>query len=92
MDFVSTIIQFIASGGPSAIIAILVGVIAFLVWERKKLVSTVNDTFQLVYDTKDSESKSIKDIIERYHTGNVNLVQALNEIKIVLTSIQIQQR
>lgn len=92
MDFATTIIQFIASGGPSAIIAILVGVIVFLVWERKKLVSTVNDTFQLVYDTKDSESKSIKDIIERYHTGNVNLVQALNEIKIVLTSIQIQQR
>ena len=32
--------------------------------------------------------KSITEIVDRYHQGNLDLVQALNEIKIVLTTIQ----
>lgn len=88
MDFANAVLQFISQGGSAAVIAILAAVVAVLVWDRKSLVRELNDTTQKVYDAKDSETKSIREIVDRYHQGNLNLVQALNEIKIVLVSIQ----
>lgn len=88
MEFAKLFLEFVTMGGNAAIITILVGVIAVLVWDRKSLVKTLTDTTQKVYDAKDSETKSIKEIVDRYHKGNLDLVQALNEIKIVLVSIQ----
>lgn len=66
----------------------LFGIVAVLVWDRKSLVKELTDTTQKVFDAKDSETKSIKEIVDRYHKGNLDLVQALNEIKIVLVTIQ----
>jgi uncharacterized protein YbgA (DUF1722 family) len=66
----------------------LFGVVAFLVWDRVRLSKDLMDTTQKVYDAKDSENESIKEIVDRYHQGNLDLVQALNEIKIVLVTIQ----
>lgn len=88
MDFANAVLQFISTGGSAAVIAILFTVVAVLVYDRKSLVKELNDAIQKVYDAKDSETKSIKEIVDRYHKGNLDLVQALNEIKIVLTSIQ----
>lgn len=88
MDFANTFLQFIAQGGGAAVIALLFGVVALLVWDRKHLIKDLNDTTQRVYDAKDSETKSIREIVDRYHQGNLDLVQALNEIKIVLVTIQ----
>jgi hypothetical protein len=88
MDFAHTVLQFLSQGGAAAVIGILAAAVALLVWERKTLVKELNDTTQKVYDAKDSETKSIKEIIDRYHQGNLDLVQALNEIKIVLVTIQ----
>jgi hypothetical protein len=56
--------------------------------DRRNISKTLDLTIQRVYDTKDSETKSITEIVNRYHQGNLDLVQALNEIKIVLTAIQ----
>jgi hypothetical protein len=92
MDFAQLVLQVISNGGTAAVIAILFAAIVVLVWDRKTLVKELNDTTQKVYDAKDSETKSIKEIVDRYHTGNLNLVQALNEIKVVLTSIQNSKR
>lgn len=69
-------------------ISILLTIVFVLVWDRKTLVKELNETTQRVYDAKDSETKSIKEIVERYHQGNLDLIQALNEIKIVLVTIQ----
>lgn len=88
VELANTIIQFVAQGGGSAVILILIGVIALLVWDRKQLIKDLSNTTQKVFDAKDSETKSIKEIVERYHQGNLDLVQALNEIKIVLVTIQ----
>lgn len=88
MDFAHTVLEFLSHGGASAVIGILAAVVALLVWDRKILVKDLNETTQKVYDAKDSETKSIKEIIDRYHQGNLDLVQALNEIKIVLVTIQ----
>lgn len=88
MEFANTILQYITQGGPAAIIALLFAVIAVLVWDRKSLVKELTTTTQRVFDAKDSETKSIKEIVDRYHKGNLDLVQALNEIKLVLVTIQ----
>ncbi len=88
MEFATTILQYLTQGGSAAIIALLFAIVAVLVWDRKSLVKDLTDTTQKVFDAKDSETKSIKEIVDRYHQGNLDLVQALNEIKIVLVTIQ----
>lgn len=88
MEFGTVLLQFLSQGGSAAVIAVLAAVVAFLIWDRKQLMKTITETTQKVYDAKDSETKSIKEIVDRYHQGNLNLVQALNEIKMVLMSIR----
>lgn len=92
MDITNVVLQYLVQGGPAAIIVLLFGIVAILVWDRKTLVKELNETTQKVYDAKDSETKSIKEIVGRYHKGNLDLVQALNEIKIVLVTIQNSSR
>lgn len=88
MEFVTLIIPYISQGGPTAIVILLFAVIAVLIWDRKVIVKELADTTQKVLDAKDKESASIREIVDRYHKGSLDLVQALNEIKIVLATIQ----
>lgn len=88
MDFAKLVLQIMADGGSAAIMAILFAIVVVLVWDRKTLSKELTDTTQKVYDAKDSETRSIKEIVDKYHKGNLDLVQALNEIKIVLVTIQ----
>ena len=88
MEFAQVILQYLTSGGDRAVITLLFGVIIVLIMDRRNISKTLDSTIQRVYDAKDSETKSIADIVNRYHQGNLDLVQALNEIKIVLTTIQ----
>lgn len=88
MDFAHTVLQFLSQGGAAAVVGILAAFVALLIWDRLHLTKELNETTQKVYDAKDSETKSIKEIVDRYHQGNLDLVQALNEIKIVLITIQ----
>lgn len=92
MDFANTVLQFISQGGSAAVISILFAIVAILIWDRKHITGLLSETTQKVYDAKDSETKTIKEIVDRYHQGNLDLVQALNEIKIVLVTIQNSRR
>lgn len=92
MELATILIGFLSEGGAAAVIGILCAVVAILVWDRKTLIKELNETTQRVYDAKDSETNSIKDIVNRYHQGNLDLIQALNEIKIVLATIQINRK
>ena len=87
MDF-TTILELISQGGTAAVITLLFSIVVVLLWDRKTLVKELNDSIQKVYDAKDSETTSIKEIVDRYHHGNLDLIQALNEIKLVLITIQ----
>lgn len=91
-EFATTFLHFISQGGTAAVIVLLFGVVGLLVWDRMRLIKSLNDTTQLVFNAKDSETKSIREIVDRYHKGNLDLVQALNEIKIVLTAIQTSRK
>jgi hypothetical protein len=88
MELAQTILQYLTTGGTGAVIALLFGIIVVLIWDRRNISKTLDSTIQHVYDAKDSETKSITEIVNRYHQGNLDLVQALNEIKIVLVTIQ----
>lgn len=88
MEFAQAILNFIVGGGAAGVIAILFGIVVVLILDHRSLSKDLNDAILRVYDAKDSETQSIKEIIDNYHKGNLNLVQALNEIRIVLITIQ----
>lgn len=92
MDFAHTLLKFLTAGGEAAVIALLFAIVGVLIWDRRNLVKNLSETTKLVYDAKDSEASSIKEIVDRYHKGNLDLVQALNEIKMVLITIQNNRR
>lgn len=92
MDVLKLLLQFLTQGSVSAVIALLAMAVAFLLWERKSLVKQLDTTHQQVLEAKDKETETVKQIIEKYHQGNLDLIQALNEIKIVLTTITTRNR
>ena len=92
MEHIITILTYLVQGGAPAIITILFVIIAILAYDRKNLHKAHLDTINLVYAAKDKEISSIKEIIDKYYQGNINLVNALNEIKTVLVTIQSTKR
>jgi aromatic ring hydroxylase len=91
-NFLTAILTFLTQGGTVAVIAILFLLVVALIWERRKLYLELTATTLLVYASKDKENSSIKEIVDKYYKGNLDLVQALNEIKIVLITIQNTKR
>lgn len=83
-----SIVSKITAGGPEAIVAILVVFIAYLVYERIYLIKQLKEVNTSSMQAKEEEKKVILSIVDRYHGGNLAMVQALNEIKIVLASLQ----
>ena len=88
MDFANQVLGVITQGGYVAVVTLLFAAIVVLIWDRMSLIRDIQMTIQKVYDAKDSETRSIKEIVDKYHQGNLDLVEALNEIKLVLVSIQ----
>lgn len=80
--------NFLSSGSISAVIGILISIIAGLIWERIRLIKKLEHTTDKIIQAKMDEIESIREIIDLYHKGNLNLVQTLAEIKGVLTNIQ----
>ena len=92
MDVLKLMLQFLSQGSVSGVIALLSMAVAFLVWERRSLTKQLTNSQQQILDAKDKETETVKQIIEKYHQGNLDLIQALNEIKIVLTTITTRNR
>lgn len=92
MDVLKLLLQFLSQGSVSAVIALLSMAVAFLVWERRSLTKQLTNSQQQILEAKDKETETVKQIIEKYHQGNLDLIQALNEIKIVLTTITTRNR
>ena len=88
MELIQTLWQVIIAGGPPAIISLLFAAVVYLAWERQKLAKGIERYQKLLLDNRDQYSDSIMEIIDRYHKGNIELIQALNEIKTVLATMQ----
>lgn len=89
---ITVILEFLTQGGTVAVIALLSIAVGLLVWERRKLNAQLVATTLLVYAAKDKESESIREIIDKYYKGNIDLINALNEIKTVLVTMQSTKR
>ena len=87
-SFLNSIMTYLFQDGPAPVIAIMLLIIVALVYERFSILKSLNSTTQKIIDAKEKETEHIREILDRYHQGNLNLVEALNEIKIVLITLQ----
>lgn len=74
---VTNMLDAVLSGGPKAIIALLVMIICALLWERSRLLAEIT--------RKDSR---IERILDDYTRGNTTLAEALNQLRMVLFEIK----
>ena len=88
MEALLELIPAITEGGTSALIAFLIVSNGVLIYYIRDLSKKLSDSNQSNLSSKDSEIDSLKEIIDKYHQGNIDLIHALNEIKIVLVTIQ----
>ena len=87
-NFWHLLLTTIAAGGAEAIIVILLVALATVSYVAKKLLDELKKSTEKTLQSKDEDKVIILDIVEKYHQGNLTIVQAINEIKIVLTVIQ----
>lgn len=85
------LIKAILSGGPMAIIALLVAMIVYLIWEKRATQKSNQEALEkmasLFAEKVKEERDDLIDIIERYQEGHINLLQAINEIKVLIATI-----
>lgn len=85
---INDLIQLISHGGSEAIIAILVVVIAFFIYERRALINGYKRGIDELIKSKDSEKQTLIDINNKYHDSIMISVSALHEVKIVLETLK----
>ncbi len=85
---VKAIVSLVGDGGSTAVIGILLLMVAGLIWDRIRISKELAKSLQQTLDAKEAEKKVILEIVEKYHLGNMTMAQAINEIKLVLVAIQ----
>lgn len=75
------IFDSVAHGGPAAIFMVLMGVIALLIWDRISMVKALRENASLYRE-------DINKVIDKYQEGQLNVIQALNEIRLILVKIE----
>lgn len=71
----------IAAGGPASIILLLIAVIAILIWDRLGLIKSMKENSSL-------HRADINRVIDKYQEGQINVIQALNDIKLILVKVE----
>lgn len=77
----SIILDSLAHGGPEAIIMLLFVLVVYMVYDRNILIKTVKSE-------TDKHHDDLLKVIEKYQTGQVDLIHALNEIKLILVKLE----
>ena len=88
---ITAVIKAILSGGPVAIMAILLAIIIYLIWEKRTLQKSNKEALEKLAETfaekVKEERQDLISIINRYQEGHINLLQAINEIKVLIATI-----
>ena len=88
---VTQIIKAVLSGGPVAVIALLIGAIAYLIWEKRATQKSNQEALEkmarVFAEKVNEERQDLISIIDRYQEGHINLLQAINEIKVLIATI-----
>lgn len=80
-ELLMAILDSILHGGVAAIFTLLVCFIAYLIYDRYQ-------TSKEYSALRESHEKTILDVIDKYHQGQLTLVQTLNELKTILIVIK----
>lgn len=80
---IEIILSGILEGGTGAVLSILIVLVVYLVWDRHNLIKSMQE------QSKDYRT-SMSDIIDKYQTGQINVIEALNEIKVILGKIEVK--
>lgn len=73
----TNLVNLVLGGGPASVAALLLIAVGGLVWERKRLIAELS-----------KKDQKIDKIIDDYYEGNINLTEALNNLKTVLVEIK----
>jgi uncharacterized protein YbgA (DUF1722 family) len=88
---ITSVVKAILNGGPVAIIAILIGFIAYLIMEKRAAQKENREALEKLATTfaekVKEERQDLIDIIDRYQDGHITLLQAINEIKVLIATI-----
>jgi hypothetical protein len=71
----------IAQGGAVAIYAILTLWVIYLILERKEMRKELSSL-------REAHDKNIMEVINKYHQGQISLIEAFNELKTILIVIK----
>lgn len=82
------LVEYLVGGGPIAVIVLLLLIIFLLLWERRILVSSITECHSKLVEAKEKEILSIKEINTKYHDGTMTTIHALDEVKLVLSSLE----
>ena len=88
MEIINTLWSLIISGSPAALNGLLFAIVIYLLWERQKMTNLIIHYQHKLDDSRNHYQESIEKILDRYHQGTLEMVQALNEIKVVLATMQ----
>ncbi len=78
---VTLILDSLVHGGPGAVIALLFALVLYLLYDRNLLVKAVKSEAESHHD-------DLMKVIEKYQEGQINLIHALNEIKLILVKLE----
>lgn len=91
MEEIAAVIKIVLGGGIQGLMAILLGIIGYLIWDRHSIQKNNAEVLKELSDTLsekfDHDREQLIKIIDQYHQGQISIVQAMNEIKLLLTSI-----
>jgi hypothetical protein len=73
---VQNLIVTLLAGGPPGVMALLMLVVAGLLWDRRR-----------VFSDNEKKDQKLDVMIENYHKNSISVGEALNSIKIVLAEI-----
>lgn len=87
-ELISTFFTTLLANEAGTLLAFLLMVIGYLLWEKKEVRGILTKQTDMINDLNRNYNKSINDIIVKYHDGQIDMVKALNEIKVVLSSME----
>ena len=91
-DVIHEIITFIitdpAHGGVVALLLLIAaGAVWLLMRKEREYKSDIKALIEQFQKQNDENRKDLMEIIEKYQEGQINVIQAINEIKILLATI-----
>lgn len=87
-ELIGTFFTTLLANEAGTLLAFLLMVIGYLLWEKKEVRGILTKQTEMINDLNRNYNKSINDIIVKYHDGQIDMVKALNEIKVVLSSME----